>query len=65
MFLHRSCLPLDVAPIDKVTRAEWKAAQTDIFDALADIDDDDDPDGCSPWTCRNGAPVASGLAVAA
>ncbi|WP_214317675.1 hypothetical protein [Nonomuraea sediminis] len=55
-FLHRSLLPLDQAPIDKVTRAEWKQRQIDLFDALADDASDDAeegaPDGCSPWSCR-------------
>lgn len=61
-YLHRSLLPLDQAPIDKVTRGEWKQRQTDLFDALADhaldtaghIDDAEEGaiDGCSPWSCR-------------
>ena len=60
-FLHRSRLPLDQAPIDRVTSHEWKSRQVDIFDAIADQEDEDefgDPDGCSPWTCRSGAAVA-------
>lgn len=55
MFLHRSRVPLDLAPIDRVTRREWNDRQGDIFDAI----EDGDPDGCSPWTCRSGEPVAS------
>ncbi|MGW0663043.1 hypothetical protein [Streptodolium elevatio] len=58
-FLHRSMVPLDKAPIDRVTRGEWKGRQVDIFDAIADqLMEDGDPDGCSPWACRSGAPVA-------
>jgi hypothetical protein len=57
-FLHRSRLPLDQAPIDRVTSHEWRSRQTDIFDAIADAEDEEgDPDGCSPWTCRSGAPA--------
>lgn len=55
MFLHRSRVPLDQAPIDRVTRREWSDRQGDIFDEL----EDGDPDGCSPWTCRSGHPVTS------
>lgn len=52
-FLHRSRVPLDQAPIDRVTPSEWADRQLDIFDAL----EDGDPDGCSPWGCRSGEPV--------
>lgn len=55
MFLHRSRVPLGVAPIDRVTSTEWKARQESVFDAI----EDGDPDGCSPWTCRSGEPIAS------
>jgi len=59
-YLHRSRLPLDQAPIDKVTFAEWKSRQGDLFDAAADIEaEDGDPDGCSPWACRSGSAVAA------
>lgn len=58
-YLHRSRLPLDLAPIDRVTAHEWKSQQGDLFDAAADAElEDGDPDGCSPWACRSGAPVA-------
>ncbi|MGH4018241.1 MAG: hypothetical protein ACRDT0_03140 [Pseudonocardiaceae bacterium] len=50
-FLHRSRLPLDEAPIDRVTRTEWQARQGDLLDLLAD---EGDPDGCSPYGCRSG-----------
>lgn len=57
-FLHRSRLPLDVAPIDKVSAREYAEMQIDIFDELADIEENGHPDGCSPYGCRSGEPVA-------
>jgi hypothetical protein len=54
-YLHRSRIPLAVAPIDRVTPAEWKDQQADIFEV---INEDGEPDGCSPYGCRSGAPVA-------
>lgn len=58
-FLHRSLLPLDEAPIDRVTAREWRRRQVDVFDAVADQAlEDGDPDGCGPWACRSGEPVA-------
>lgn len=55
-YLHRSRLPLDQAPIDKVTSHEWRSQQGDLFDVIAEIEDGD-PDGCSPWACRSGSPI--------
>ncbi|BFU47873.1 hypothetical protein [Krasilnikovia sp. MM14-A1004] len=55
-FLHRSRIPLALAPIDRVTRGEWADRSPDIFDALAELGD---PDGCSPYGCRSGAAVAA------
>lgn len=52
-FLHASRVPLDQAPIDRVTRREWSDRQLDVFDVL----EDGDPDGCSPYGCRSGEPV--------
>ena len=52
-FLHRSRVPLDLAPIDRITRGEWKDRQLDLFE-------DGDPDGCSPYGCRSGEPVSLG-----
>lgn len=58
-YLHSSRLPLDQAPIDRVTWHEWKTRQTDIFDQIADAQmEDGDPDGCSPWSCRSGTAAA-------
>lgn len=53
-YLHRSRLPLSVAPIDKVTRRERVEGVQTIDDALAEFGD---PDGCSPYGCRSGAPA--------
>lgn len=54
-FLHRSRIPLSIAPIDRVTRKEWADRSSDIFDALAELGD---PDGCSPYGCRSGEKVS-------
>ncbi len=51
-FLHRSRVPLSIAPIGRVTRKEWVDRSLDIFDVLAEAGD---PDGCSPYGCRSGA----------
>jgi hypothetical protein len=62
-FLHRSRVPLAEAPIDRVTSAEWRSRQGSILDAIADaeleaeLDEQGDPDGCSPYGCRSGSPV--------
>lgn len=56
-FLHRSRLPLDIAPIDKVTPREYADRQIDIFDELADLEENGPADGCSPYGCRSGEPV--------
>ncbi|MFF6847063.1 adenine nucleotide alpha hydrolase family protein [Streptomyces antimycoticus] len=58
-YLHRSRLPLDQAPIGRVTAHEWASKQTDVFGQIADIElEEGDPDGCSPWSCRSGRPEA-------
>ncbi|MET9086101.1 hypothetical protein ABZX77_30210 [Streptomyces sp. NPDC004237] len=65
-YLHRSRQPLDQAPIDRVTAHEWSGRQGDIFDALADAElENGDPDGCSPWSCRSGAPVQADVDLTA
>lgn len=54
-FLHRSRMPLDQAPIDRVTAREWAERQGNVLDALVDLElEDGDPDGCSPYGCRSG-----------
>jgi hypothetical protein len=59
-YLHRSRLPLDEAPIDRVSSYEWAAKQTDVFGQIADVElEGGDPDGCSPWSCRSGRPVTA------
>lgn len=52
-FLHRSRVPLSIAPIDVVTRKERSAGQMELFD----VDEEGDPDGCSPYGCRSGEPA--------
>ncbi|MFH8991351.1 hypothetical protein [Streptomyces sp. NPDC017940] len=66
-FLHRSRVPLDQAPIDHVTAAEWAALQQELGDSEADAQDLEDGviDGCSPWACRGGAePVQDDFGLA-
>jgi hypothetical protein len=53
-FLHSSRKPLPLAPVDRVSQIEWANRQIDILDELVE---QGDPDGCSPWGCRSGAPV--------
>jgi hypothetical protein len=57
-FLHRSRLPLSIAPIDRVTSTEWKSRQGDLLEVIADDEEEGDPDGCSPYGCRSGKAVA-------
>ncbi|MGW4720905.1 hypothetical protein ACWEO7_39180, partial [Nocardia sp. NPDC004260] len=45
----RRHVPLEHAPIDHVTAAEWRSRQLDMFDAVADLEIER---GCSPWGCR-------------
>lgn len=53
-FLHESCLPLAVAPIDKIQRREHE--QLDLLDLEYSLRiEEGDPDGCSPYGCRSGA----------
>jgi len=51
-FLHRSMLPLSVAPLGKDGRKAIRSDQNDLFDAI--LDENGDPDGCSPYGCRSG-----------
>ncbi|RKT69519.1 3'-phosphoadenosine 5'-phosphosulfate sulfotransferase (PAPS reductase)/FAD synthetase [Saccharothrix variisporea] len=48
-YLHRSCVPLDQADLDPPTRQRHLN--------LATTHEDDDTDGCSPWSCRSGTPA--------
>lgn len=61
-FLHASRVPLSIAPIDWKSRA--LAAARAGQDGLIPIDvlENGDPDGCSPYGCRSGAPVEAGAA---
>ncbi len=47
-FLHRSRVPLDQAPIDRLTRTERAALQLDMLDLL----ENGPADSCSPYGCR-------------
>jgi hypothetical protein len=51
-FLHCSCRPLEVY-LDPPTPAEGHLRLVTGSTAQKE----DDPDGCSPWACRSGAPV--------
>jgi hypothetical protein len=50
-FLHRSCQPLDQVDLDPPA-----TAKRHLRLVTASVEDDD-PDGCSPWSCRSGHPV--------
>ncbi|MGM9335983.1 hypothetical protein [Streptomyces murinus] len=56
-FLHRSRVPLDQAPIDHVTTAEWAALQQGPAEHTAVLEQLEEGvvDGCSPWACRGDA----------
>lgn len=59
-FLHRSCLPLD--QVDLETPMKSRTAQRLRListDSAHGVEEDGDPDGCSPWSCRSGEPVAT------
>lgn len=53
MYLHASLLPLDQAPIDRVTRGERGKPGT-LLDELAEREDNDNDTSCSPFGCRGG-----------
>jgi hypothetical protein len=51
-FLHRSRVPLDQAPIDRLTHAEQAVLNT-TAPLWSDAEGDDGFEtGCSPWSCR-------------
>lgn len=56
-YLHRSRLPLDQAPIDKLTRTELRSLQTKL-DLHEEELENGPSDGCSPFSCRSGEAVA-------
>ena len=56
-FLHRSRIPLDLAPIDHWTRGDIRDATAEVQGDLFDAAEDGDPDGCGPYACRSGAPI--------
>lgn len=66
MYLHRSLLPLDQAPIDRVTLRERQAMQGDLVDLVrateltAAIEDDEPIRSCSPFMCRGDELVGAG-----
>lgn len=47
-FLHRSRLPLSIAPIDRMSPREV----ADDSPSLLDLIEDGEPNGCSPYGCR-------------
>lgn len=59
-FLHRSRIPLSIAPIDHVTRAERAEDFAAGQPSLLDLIEDGEPNGCSPYGCRTDL-VPSGL----
>ncbi|MFD5583255.1 hypothetical protein CFC35_10545 [Streptomyces sp. FBKL.4005] len=66
-FLHRSRVPLDRAPIDHVTAAEWAARQQELDDRASMVEELENGvvDGCSPWACRGEAePVQDDFGLA-
>lgn len=50
-FLHRSRIPLAIAPVNRTTRGERLGWQTDIFDHLAD--QEEVQHSCSPHGCAS------------
>lgn len=53
-YLHRSRVPLSIAPIERVTAAEHAADQSDIFDLL----EIGAAHACSPYGCRTDEAVS-------
>lgn len=53
-FLHRCCTPLDQVDLDTPARSKRHLR---LITAESARDEDGDPDGCSPWSCRSGEPV--------
>jgi hypothetical protein len=51
-FLHRSCQPLGEVDLDP------PAAKRHLRLITTNSSEEEDPDGCSPWSCRSGTAVA-------
>lgn len=51
-FVHRSLKPLDQVDLGQPVRGHLRMVGGSAVE-------DDDPDGCSPWSCRSGEPVDS------
>lgn len=49
-FIHRSLQPLDQVNLDPPGQGHLRLVSGSAFEG-------DDPDGCSPWSCRSGQPV--------
>jgi hypothetical protein len=56
-FLHRSCQPLDEVDLDPAAHAK-RHLRLATTTTVATAAEEDDPDGCSPWSCRSGTAVA-------
>jgi 3'-phosphoadenosine 5'-phosphosulfate sulfotransferase (PAPS reductase)/FAD synthetase len=54
-FLHRSCQPLGDVDLDPPVAVTKRHLRLVIGVSVAE---EDDPDGCSPWSCRSGTAVA-------
>lgn len=64
MYLHRSLLPLDQAPIDRITRQELRDRQTDLIAELSLAEyagglDEQEEFSCGPFACITGEPVGA------
>lgn len=49
-YLHESCVPLRIAPIERFTRLEKSTAQGSLLDLI--VVGQDEPRGCNPYGCR-------------
>lgn len=56
-FLHRSRLPLSIAPIDHVTRTEAAEDYAAGQPSLLSLIEEGEPGGCSPYGCRSEVPA--------
>jgi hypothetical protein len=59
-FLRCSCVPLDQVALDAPTTTRaGRHLRLITTNATHGADEDGDPDGCSPWSCRSGDPVTA------